>query len=63
LTLSLNLTPFSFTHLVTPSNPLKLACSLACRPFMACQLPEIGLFRFHIIRERVGEATTVQTYG
>jgi hypothetical protein len=40
--LSLNLTPFSFTHLVTPSNPLKLACSLACRPFMACQLPEIG---------------------
>jgi hypothetical protein len=40
--LDAKLTPFSFTHLVTLSNPLKLACSLACSGFMTCQLPEIG---------------------
>jgi predicted O-linked N-acetylglucosamine transferase (SPINDLY family) len=38
------LTPFCFTHLVTSTNPLKLAPSLACSPFTHCQLPEIGLF-------------------
>ena len=43
LRLDSKLTPFCFTHLVTPINPLKLAPSLACSRFRSCQLPEIGL--------------------
>jgi glycosyltransferase involved in cell wall biosynthesis len=42
LRLDSKLTPFCFTHLVTPINPLKLAFSLACSRFTQCQLPEIG---------------------
>jgi hypothetical protein len=36
LTSNPKLTPFSFTHLVTPSNPLKLALSLVRSGFVAC---------------------------
>ena len=36
------MTPFCFTHLVTSTNPLKLAPSLACGPFTLYQLPKIG---------------------
>jgi hypothetical protein len=42
LRLDSKLTPFCFTHLVTPINPLKLASSLACSRFTQCQLSEIG---------------------
>ena len=42
LRLDSELTPFCFTHLVTSTNSLKLAPSLACSRFMRRQLPEIG---------------------